>query len=461
MKFWPGNKVFCCFVPLILLLDIFVPANCFSNAPEFIATQVHQETEQVFGMDYGDFDPLHDGKEVACLTRSGSVLQLSPILSGWQIALRSGSLLEIIDMSRRPTISIGDVYSRHPGNEVVIEGECGFSMSLIIMVYYSQNFGWTHYLIYDSGMLVGGGWGARVGDFDPRRSGDEIFHIYEGVMDWSNGTIFSNISHFLHYDEELVFQEKVGMDSAAGDFNPDHPGPEIVIVDEMNETHEILPPLFPTQDLWPRRTIWTSYNNAGWVVKIADVDPCNPGNEIIYGTRYSNRIMMSHHNGANPHELQILFTGSATGHPRTIWDIAVGEVLPEIPGLEILGVDETGSVYLVSRVGNSWDGQVIWQDTSGPLYAVITGDFLPNRRGHEILVAGESGIITLLTLKFTGDFTADGKINFYDFAELARYWKQNEPSVDISPWPYGDGLVDMCDAAVLVENWLLTSFCPE
>ena len=170
---------------------------------------------------------------------------------------------------------------------------------------------------------------------------------------------------------------------------------------------------------------------------------------------------MSHHNGANPHELQILFTGSATGHPRNIWDIAVGEVLPESTGLEILGVDKTGSVYLVSRVGNSWDGQVIWQDTSGPLYAVITGDFLPNRRGHEILVAGESGIITLLTLKFKGDFTADGKINFHDFAKLARYWGQNEPSVDISPWPYGDGLVDMRDAAVLVENWLLTSFCPE
>ena len=310
---------------------------------------------------------------------------------------------------------------------------------------------------------MGGSWGARVGDFDPRRSGDEIFHIYEGIMDFSTGTIFSNInpSAFPPYDEELVFQGAVGMDTAAGDFNPDHAGPEIVLVDEMGGTCEILPPLFPIPGLWPRRTIWSSGYNAGWVVKIADVDPCNPGNEIIYGTRYSNRIMMSHHNGANPHDLQILFTGSATGYTCNIWDIAVGEVLPEIPGLEILGVDQTGSVYLVSRVEDTWHGQVIWQDTSGPLYAVIAGDFLPHRRGHEILVAGESGIITLLTLKFTGDFTADGKINFYDFAELARYWKQNEPSVDIAPWPYGNGLVDMSDAAVLVEHWLLTSLCPE
>ena len=47
--------------------------------------------------------------------------------------------------------------------------------------------------------------------------------------------------------------------------------------------------------------------------------------------------------------------------------------------------------------------QVIWQD-SEPLYAVTVGDFLPRLSGDEILVAGESGAITILIPMFNGIF---------------------------------------------------------
>ena len=70
-------------------------------------------------------------------------------------------------------------------------------------------------------------------------------------------------------------------------------------------------------------------------------------------------------------------------------------MLPQSPGLEILGVDHTGSVYLVRRDGEDWQGRVIWQD-AGPLYAVVACDVLPQRSGEEILVTGEGGTITLL-----------------------------------------------------------------
>ncbi len=143
-----------------------------------------------------------------------------------------------------------------------------------------------------------------------------------------------------------------------------------------------------------------------------------------------------------------------------MWDIAVGDVLPVEPGLEILGVDETGSVYLVRRIEDTWQGQVIWQDPNS-LYAVIAGDFLPARSGDEILVAGESGTITLLTLTFTDNLTGDGKVDFQDFAELANYWQQSEPSADIGPWPIGDGVVNMLDLAVLAEDWLRTAYWVE
>ena len=106
---------------------------------------------------------------------------------------------------------------------------------------------------------------------------------------------------------------------------------------------------------------------------------------------------MSRHNGDEPHDLQSPFTGNSEsmGVEGNMWDIAVGGVLLQSPGLEILDVDDTGSVYLVHRMGETWQGQVIWQD-SEPLYAVTVGDFLPQRSGDEILVAGESGAITII-----------------------------------------------------------------
>jgi hypothetical protein len=144
------------------------------------------------------------------------------------------------------------------------------------------------------------------------------------------------------------------------------------------------------------------------VTKIADVDPWSPGDEIVYGTRFNNRIMISRHNNDGLHELQILLIGNATEHPRNMWDIAIGDVLLQSPGLEILGVDSTGSVYLLQRIGETWQDQVIWQDAK-PLYAVTVGDFLPHLSGDEILVAGRSGTITLLKPTFRGSLIGNVK----------------------------------------------------
>jgi serine/threonine protein kinase/Tol biopolymer transport system component len=52
------------------------------------------------------------------------------------------------------------------------------------------------------------------------------------------------------------------------------------------------------------------------------------------------------------------------------------------------------------------------------------------------------------------DFNGDGIVDIKDFSELAQYWGQNEPSVDMGPTPLGDGIVDVQDLAVLGEYWL-------
>jgi uncharacterized repeat protein (TIGR01451 family) len=359
--------------------------------PTFYAAEIHRATGSVYGLASGEFDPLHDGIEVAALLVDGSVLQLSPNPWGWAATRRYAGEVNILGIFDRPTIAIGDVHSDYAGNEIVAAGD-----TKMTLLFHDPLAGWSHEVLTDSAQFVGSAWGARVGDCDPAHPGDEIFYIYEGVLDFSTGMLFRESGGA--WENEIIYSAEVGMDSACGDFNPGHAGPEIVVVTEMGPAYEIIPPQYGTISEWPRRTIWDDFDNAGWVVKIAEVAPDSPGNELVYGTRYSNRIMMSRSNGDEPHDLQILFTGNAVDEPRTMWDIAVGDVLPDVAGLEILGVDETGSVYLVQRAGDSWQGQVVWQDGAGPLYAVVAGDFLPGQPGDEILVAGKSGRVTLLSL---------------------------------------------------------------
>ena len=57
------------------------------------------------------------------------------------------------------------------------------------------------------------------------------------------------------------------------------------------------------------------------------------------------------------------------------------------------------------------------------------------------------------------DLNGDGKVDFKDFRKLAQYWGQDEPSCDIAPLPFGDGIVDEQDLMVLAEH-LLEEFQP-
>jgi hypothetical protein len=52
------------------------------------------------------------------------------------------------------------------------------------------------------------------------------------------------------------------------------------------------------------------------------------------------------------------------------------------------------------------------------------------------------------------DFNGDGIVNLTDLSNLAQYWLQQEPSVDIAPSPLGDQIINLKDLAVLAEHWL-------
>lgn len=375
-----------------------------ADGPAFAARRVQQTDQPVYGLALGEFDPANPGNEIAALVRDASVIQLSPSGFTWPAMLRHKGLTTIGGMIDRPTVCIGDVHSGYAGNEIVIDG--GKYLTVI-----RPAGGWSHEVLFTVGG-AGAGWGSRVGDIDPAHPGDEILHSFEGVMDRGTIGVFRESAGV--WQEQIVFNAEVVMDTAVGEFDSLHAGNELVAVTEMGPAYEITPGVTP-QGYWPSKVLWDDMANAAWVVKIADVDPTSPGNELVYGSRYNNRIMLSRAAGSTGHQLQVLFTGTAPPGYQTVYDIAVGDIVPAISGLEILGVDWTGSLYLVSRSGTSWRGRTIWQDPTGPLHAVIAADFLPDRPGDEILVAGQSGAFTLLMAASRADLDRDGDVDVDDF----------------------------------------------
>ena len=381
----PGNKAVLWLAAFSLLLT-----NGSADAKMFPA-RIFSGTQAIAAIAHGEFDPIHPGNELACLLADGSVVELALGDSGWMartIFVYTGNPpIPWEDPRSRVTLNIGDVLPERAGKEVVLS-----FYRHIVAVYPTPSNGWTNQIVADFTEIFGTSWGAEVGDCDPAHAGDEVFSIHEGVFDFSFGTVYGETNGT--WQQNLVYSAEVGMDAAIGNSNPDLAGDEIIVVTEMGPAYEISPPAGGGSGHWPIRTIWNDFDNAGWVARIGDVDPESAGNEIVYGTRYSDRIMMSRHNGTNRHNVEILLTGVNTNMVNSMFDVAIGQVSPETPGAEILGVDASGSVYVVQRADDQWQGSVLWQDTNA-LYTVVAADLIP-APGEEVVVAGASGAVTML-----------------------------------------------------------------
>jgi len=51
------------------------------------------------------------------------------------------------------------------------------------------------------------------------------------------------------------------------------------------------------------------------------------------------------------------------------------------------------------------------------------------------------------------DFNGNGRVDINDLLTLIEHWGQNDPSVDIGPMPWGDGIIDGADLEVLMRHW--------
>ncbi len=387
-----------CFMILLFCLfslaTVMQPNSTAAAPVNFTFDVVYESDTPIFGLAIGDFNPSFEGDEAACLVNPSNVIELIP--GDWYSTQIFSSTDAIMQMTNRPTIDIGNVMGGET-NEVIV---CGNNFVTVIYEAMEQ---WNTTRIYDKSDLAGSLWGARAGDYDYSRPGEEVLVIFETVFDFSIADLV--YEQDFEWFTKTIYGQEVGMDSAAGEFDPNREGTEIVITTEMGPTYEITPPENgQTEDHWPKTTLWDDMDDAGWVVKIADVTPVNPGNELVYGSRYNNKIMISYPNpdGSGNHIRETLFQGETGGElrPGNMWDIAIGDVLPDIPGNEILGVDDNGSVYLLWLENGEWQSDTIWQDQNA-LYAVAAGELIPNNPGMEILVGGMSQTVTMFQAKPT------------------------------------------------------------
>ena len=401
---------------ILLIAALLVLPSAVACAETFEPSVVLDAGQPVYALVWDFFNLSYPGEELAYLAGDGSVTECIPGALAWQEnpIVPAGNAIE--GMWDRPTLDVGHVSGSHPHREIVVQA------GRQLIVAHDTGASWDHEVLFDATGMTGNAWGARAGDYDPSHEGDEVFFIYEGVLDCSFGTVYSESAGA--WRDTIVYSAEVGMDSAVGEFDSGHDGLEICLPTEMWPAYEILPPepvlggvssaaspsglrtglIFETpagpsgREVWPSSVMWFNHDHAAWVVKIGDVDPANPGNEVVYGTRYSNSITISRCFPGVGHELEVAFTGSAAGAFLDMWDIALGDVLPDTPQQEIVGVDDAGNVYLVYRNdAMEWVGETIWSAPTGALYAVVTCDVDDDVEGDEILVAGESGELTLLT----------------------------------------------------------------
>lgn len=406
---------------------------------------LHRAGAPVMVLAVGEIDAAHAGPELLAVDAGGTIHRLDAGEPAWTVQPLPITVDPSAHPSDRNTTNVGDVHAGFPGNEIVLEA--GSTISTLVQ---STPGVWEEQVVLDGGKVVGLMWGVRIGDIDPGRGGLELFHIFERVLDASTG-------HFVHHSggewqSQTVYQEEVGMDSAIGDSNPAVPGNEIVVGTEAGPVYEITPqPGNP--GLWPRRTLWNMPADAPWTMRIADVLPDLPGNEIAYGTRPSNRVLLSYESG-NAHQVEVLFTGQAKGTQMNMWDIAVSDIDPSSPSLEIVAVDDPGFAYLVQHDGSGWSGEPLWQDPGGGLYAVVAADFLPQAPGEEIVVAGASGTITLISRSPAGDINCDGAVDIVDLLAVLGAWGPC-PSPP-TPCPADvdqDGAVSVLDLLTILGNW--------
>ncbi|MCD6110250.1 MAG: hypothetical protein J7K08_01040 [Thermoplasmata archaeon] len=211
------------------------------------------------------------------------------------------------------------------------------------------------------------------------------------------------------FDHQVAYTAGDTIDGVeVADFDPDHPGLEIVSVDRTLKVVES----YYQNGSWISQTIWQSQGQM-LTPAVGDLIPHHPGEELIVvgissGTEdepAGGGITTLIYKDGNSWRTETIFQEDYLIHGAT-----VGDLIPHHPGEEAVVTSFSGGVYLLWYENNSWNNTRIYLD-SGKARKAVIDDFIPEKEGNELAIVAKSGNLSVI-YREEGDWRLSSSWNF-------------------------------------------------
>ncbi|MGA1793107.1 MAG: hypothetical protein ACMUHM_04080, partial [Thermoplasmatota archaeon] len=285
-------------------------------------------------------------------------------------------------------VAVGDADTARSGNELVWVSRD----QKVYLGWYDTAGSFSYQDIWDSG---GQQLTPAIGNLREDLPGNEILVVglSSGTEDVDPGdgtaTVLSKSGSGWTADRAFT-EPKLIHGCDIGDIDPTIPGEEAVVVTFSFKAYMI----WWDNDHWNSSFIFQDSNNVRKVY-IVDVlpDSIHQGNELVAVSKSGNLTIA--YGSKDGWTVDVIYSNPAEPFAR----LCIGDVDPDVPGLEIFGGTDTSKVLGFKRQGSDWTMQEVFVDTDKNR-GVWVGDVDPEIPGNELYSFGYSAKLVQITGSF-------------------------------------------------------------
>jgi len=187
---------------------------------------------------------------------------------------------------------------------------------------------------------------------------------------------------------EILMQSDHGMGGAAiGDLDPDSPGNEVAVVNDVGEVWLVR----RTDGAWCPERIHAGKGEL-IMCAIGDIDSGHPGNELV-----GVGMVEGPESREGPGQVVMIWKDGDRWSSRAIFQddhmihgVAVGDVSTRHAGSEVIAAGFNHRVQLLHQNSTSWEHETIYV-ANDRLKIALAADVLPERPRSEVVVTGSDG----------------------------------------------------------------------
>ena len=391
-----------------LIMSLMLAGGLFVNSPDMDVTAVEGagneeivtiwDNEVIFegsddvrcidGIAIGEVNPDHDGNEIVWVARNGNTY-----VGHYDDNTGTWTYDDIWNTpGQQLTPAIGDIRPDLEGNEILVSGLSSGTEEInpgdgTATVLSRSGASWNAERVFTFSKLIHG---CDIGDVDPTIPGEEGILTTFADPGTSTGRVY-----MIWYDQEagewnssLIFHDGHNVRKVViADILPEREGLELVTVSKSGN----LTIAYGGKNGWTYDVIYENPDEPMARVAVGDIDPGAPGLEIYTGTDTS-KVLGFKRNG-DEWDMQEIFMD--TDKIRGVW---VGDVDPNVPGNELYSYGySTRLVQITGTFGSGWTTKDIFMD-SARAHDMKIGDVHPDE-GSEIAIVGYSQNVTVISLR--------------------------------------------------------------